>query len=159
MSKLTNKISRQKFGHDIKKYVGGGPERVGWVLTLDTIIQSYGSSILSISLGLKTLNTSLGLGAPKLKTRLQAPPGRDLIPPLGAFRCDTPALPPPPPRVRSPNNGTVGNQDLCLHSRCFMSFGNLFDVSSVFWLFFQTNLLNHPHRPSLSTSECTESWS
>ena len=34
-------------------------------------------------------------------------------------------------------------------SSILMSF---FDVSSVFWLFFQVNLINHPHRPSLAKS-------
>ena len=53
--------------------VGGGPERMGlrpppWV----PLLKSYGSSILSTSLGSKTVNntSSLGLGEPKPKTQL-----------------------------------------------------------------------------------------
>ena len=35
-----------------------------------------------------------------------------------------------------------------------------FTVSSVFWLFFQDNLIliNHPHRPSLAKSEYADRW-
>ena len=42
--------------------------------------KSYnGSSVLSTSLGSKTLNTSsLGLGEPQFKTQLLVPPGRDI---------------------------------------------------------------------------------
>ena len=40
----------------------------------------------------------------------------------------------PPPGSVFPNNGKVGNQVLCPHSRCF---GSYFDASSVIWLFFQ----------------------
>ena len=69
--------------------------------TLGTIIKkSYNDgSILSTSLGSKTLNTSLGLGEPKLKTW----PGF-FISPLAAFRCDAPAL----SRVRSPGCPRTG---------------------------------------------------
>ena len=50
------------------------------------------------------------------------------------------------------NNGKVGNQVLCPHSRCFGSYVDVIFLilSSTFWLFFQTNLINHPHRPSLA---------
>ena len=63
----------------------------------------------------------------------------------------------PVPESAVPDNCKVGNQVICLHSRCFGSHFdvNLFDVSSVFWLFFQANLIliNHLHRPSLAKSE------
>ena len=109
---------------------------------LGTIIKksSHGCRRLATRLGSKTLKPPPWVsGEPKLKTWLQAPPGRDFsLSPLGAFRRDAPAL----FRVRSPNNGKVGNQVLC-------------------WLFFQVNLIpiNNPHRPSLATSECAERWS
>ena len=54
------------------------------------------------------------------------------------------------------NNGKVGNQVLCPHSRCFGSYLDvIFLMYLVFWLFFQANLilLNHPHWPSLAKSE------
>ena len=76
-------------------------------------------------------------------------------------KIDEPAL----FQVRSPNEGKSWDKFLCPHSRCFRSY---FDViflmyleSSVFWFFFQANLIliNHPHRPSLANSECAERWS
>ena len=58
--------------------------------------------------------------------------GRTFHTTLGALRLDAPEL----FRFRSPNNGNVGIKFLCPHSWCF---GSYFDVSSVFWLFFQAN--------------------
>ena len=48
-----------------------------------------------------------------------------------------------------PNNSKV-----CPHSRVLFRC-NHFDLSSVFWLFFQANriIINHTHRPSLAKSE------
>ena len=60
----------------------------------------------------------------------------------------------PIPESAVPDNGKVGNQVLCPHYpvlfRCY-----LVDVSSVFWLFFQANLIliNHPRQTSLAKNE------
>ena len=78
---------------------------------------------------------------------------RDFSPPLlGSFRRDAPAI----SRVCSPNNGKVGNQVLCPHSR---SFGSYFDV--IFWCiqcllaFFSSQ--PHPHQSSSST-QFSQEW-
>ena len=76
-----------------------GPRPPPWV----PLFKSYGSSILSTSLGSTILNTSsLGLRGTKIKNPVVRAtwPGY-FTPPLGAFRLDVPAL----FRVRSPNNG------------------------------------------------------
>ena len=109
----------------------------------------HGSRRLSTRLGSKTLNTSLGRGGTKIKD-----------PFVGAtwLGFHLPAQVPSGvthlyfPESTVPDKGKFGNKVLCPHSRCF---GSYFDVSSVFWLFFQANLIliNHPHRPSLAKSE------
>ena len=85
----------------------GGPERMGprpppWV----PLLKSYGSSILSTSLGSKTVNntSSLGLGGTKtylVRPSCRRPPTRTFHTPVGTLRRDAPAL----VRVRSPNDG------------------------------------------------------
>ena len=83
------------------------------------LLKSYGSIIVSTSLGSKTLNTKIkDLVVGTTWPGFQPPPPP---PPLGAFRCDVPTL----SRVLSPNNGKVWNQVLCPHSRCF---GSYYDV-------------------------------
>ena len=133
---------------------GGGPERMGprpppWVPLLK---KSYnGSNILSTSLGSKILNTSLGLGGTKIKDQ-----------PVGIFHLTARCLqawrncPPPPPGSTSPIMAKLGLSPVLR----VLFWCNLFDVSSVFWLLFQANLIliNHLHRPSLAKSECAERW-
>ena len=100
---------------------------------------------LSTSLGSKTLNNTSSLGSggnQNLRPSCRRPPIRTFHTPVDTLRLDAPAL----VWVRSPNDGNkLGWSYLSPLStlpvlrvlfRC-----NLFDVSSVFWLFFQANLI------------------
>ena len=116
----------------------GQPERMGPVPHPGTII----SSILSTSLGSKTLNTSsLGLGGTKIKDPVVGAiwPGY-FTSPLGAFRRDAPAH----SRVRRPNNGKVGIKSF---ARTPGALGLMAFLSSQ----------PHPHQSSSST-QFSQEW-
>ena len=67
---------------------------LGWTERMGPVLKSYGSSILSTSLGSKALNTlGLDTGGTKIKDPVV---GWDFIPPLGACRLDAPARCPSP---------------------------------------------------------------
>ena len=119
----------------------GGPERMGprpspWV----PLLKSSGSSIHSTSLGSKTLNTSLGLGGTKIRDPVVGAPWPGFFTsPLGAFRHDAPAL---SPESAIPIMAKLGSSPLpALPVLQVLFWCNLFDVSSVFCLFFQANLI------------------
>ena len=130
----------------------GGLERMGpcpppWV----PLLISYGSSILSTSLGSNILNTSsLGLGGTTIKDPvIRRHLARIFHTPLVAFRRDAPAL----SWVRSPNNGKVGIKFLCPHSQCL---GSYFDVIFSMYLAF---LLSQPHsHQSSSSTQFSQEW-
>ena len=95
---------------------------------------------LSTSLGSKMLNSLGSGGNQNLRPSCRRPPTRTFHPPVGTLRLDAPAL----VRVCSPDDGSPNGLIIPLSTlpvlrvlfRC-----NLFDVSSVFWLFFQANLI------------------
>ena len=118
---------------------------VPWMPWLKNYIMAYKRP--STSLGSKTLNntSSLGYGGNQnLRPSCRRPPTRTFHPPpppppVGTLRLDAPDL----VRVCSPNDGNkLGSSHLSTLTVLRVLFRcNLFDVSSVFWLFFQANLI------------------